>query len=148
MKTMKGSGFISAAAAVAAGLAMLAAPSEIKAQQASSDRFNITLSHPVTIGNKILQPGNYSLEPLTLAGGDAPVLSISSVGANYGLKFQTTAMIVPTLENFNRIQPETRVFLRHIGRRYYFDRIWVKGQEYGYDFPLPKGLKGRGTEVE
>lgn len=138
---MKAIGFLTAALTAAVGLA----------QQTPSDRFVIALSHPVTIGHAILAPGSYSVEPLTLTGGDAPVLSISSIGANYSLKFRTSAMVVPTretLQTYESVQPETRVLLRRIGRRYYFDKIWVKGQEYGYQFPLPKGLKGRGTEVE
>lgn len=139
---------LSAAVALAIGLATLAMPGKIEAQQTASDRFDISLSHPVTIGKKVLQPGNYSLKPVNFAGGDAPALSISLVGPSHAMNFETTAMIVPTLENFDFVQPETRVFLRRIGRRYYFARIWVKGRQYGYDFPLPKGVKGPGTEVQ
>src|SRR5580700_10079182 len=76
----------SAAIALAIGLAALAMPGKIEAQQTASDRFDISLSHPVTIGNKVLQPGNYSLEPVNLAGGDAPALSISLVGQNHDMK--------------------------------------------------------------
>jgi hypothetical protein len=130
------------------GLAMLAAPMKIEAQEKSADRFDISLSHPVTIGNKVLQPGNYSLEPVNIAGGDAPVLSISLVKPDNGLKYETAAMVSPKLEKFNYVQPETRVVLRQIGNSYYFARIWVKGQSYGYNFPLPKGVKGPGTEVQ
>jgi hypothetical protein len=143
MKTMKGTGFTSAAIALAIGLAMLASPNKIEAQQTTNDRFDITLSYPVTIGSKVLQPGNYSVEPLAITGGDTPVLLISG---ERGLKVKTSAMVAPTVEN--RIQPETRVTLHHIGQRYYFDRIWVKGVAYGYHFPLPKGVKEPVTEVQ
>jgi hypothetical protein len=128
------------------GLAMLAAPNKIGAQQMNSDRFDIALSHPVTIGGKVLQPGNYSIEPVNIAGGDAPALSITLIEADNGRTFETTTMIVPTAQT--SIQPETRVILRHVGHSYYFERIWVKGLTYGYDFPLPKGVKGRGREVQ
>jgi hypothetical protein len=143
MKTMKGTGLISAAIALAIGLAMLAAPNKIEAQQTTNDRFDITLSYPVTIGSKVLQPGNYSVEPLTITGGDTPVLLISG---ERGLRVKTSAMVAPTVEN--RIQPETRVTLYHIGQRYYIDKIWVKGVAYGYHFPLPKGVKEPATEVQ
>jgi hypothetical protein len=132
--------------ALAIGLATLAMPGKIEAQQTASDRFDISLSHPVTIGNKVLQPGNYSIEPVTIAGGDAPAVSISMINADNGRMFETTTMIVPTAQT--GIQPETRVLLRHVGHSYYFERIWVKGLMYGYDFPLPKGVKGRGREVQ
>lgn len=136
----------SAAVAVAMGLAILATPTKVDAQQIGTDRFDIALSHPVTIGKKVLQPGNYSIEPVNIAGGDAPALSISLVSPDYGMKFQTTAMIVLTAQT--SVQPETRVLPRHVGHTYYFERIWVKGSTYGYDFPLPKDVKGRGREVQ
>ena len=141
---MKRISFLSSAAiALGIGLCMLAAPDSINAQTPTTDRFDITLSHPVTIGKQVLQPGNYSLNPLDLAGGESPVLSIRS---DNGVKLETSAMMAPSVEN--RIQPETRVILRQIGSRYYFDVIWVKGQAYGYRFALPKGVKGPGTEVQ
>ncbi len=119
---MKNPRFISAAIAIAIGLAMLAVPNSIKAQQTPSDRFDIALAYPVTIGKTILQPGNYSVTPLTIAGGDTPVLSISD---EKGIRLKTTAMVAAAVQN--RIQPETRVLLHHIGNRYYFDTIWVQG---------------------
>jgi hypothetical protein len=143
MKTKKRTSFTSAAIALATGLAMLAAPNKIEAQQTTNDRFDITLPYPVTIGSKVLQPGNYSVEPLTITGGDAPVLLISG---ERGLKVKTSVMVAPTVEN--RIQPETHVTLHHIGQRYYFDKIWVKGVAYGYHFRLPKGVKGPATDVQ
>jgi len=140
---MKSTRFISVAVALAIGLAMLAASNKSEAQTTNNDRFEITLSSPVTLGNKVLQPGTYSVEPLTIAGGDAPVLLISD---EKGIKVKTSAMVAPTAEN--RIQTETRVTLHHIGQRYYFDQIWVKGVAFGYRFPLPKGVKDPGTEIQ
>ncbi len=102
----------------------------------TSDRFDITLPHAVTVGNKVLQAGNYSVKPLNMAGGDAPVLTFR---AENGMIFKTSAMVSPTAEN--RLQPETRVVLRRVGRRYYFDTIWVQGLAYGYRFPAPKNAK-------
>jgi hypothetical protein len=40
----------------------------------------------------------------------------------------------------------THVLLHHIGGKYYFDRIWVKGQNYGYAFKLPKNVIARAGE--
>src|ERR1700735_859985 len=101
------------------------------AQIKPADSFEITVLYPVSIGNKILQPGDYKVEPLTIAGGETPVLLFR--GPN-DTKQQIAAKTVPTVEN--RLQPETRVLYHHVGDRYYFDRIWVKGVAYGYKFEL------------
>jgi hypothetical protein len=119
--------------------AFLAPPAS--AQTKPDDSFEITLLYPVTIGNKILQPGDYKVEPLTIAGGDAPVLLFR--GPN-DTKQQIAAKTIPTVEN--RLQPETRVLYHHVGDRYYFDRIWVKGVAYGYRFELPKNVKAARDE--
>jgi hypothetical protein len=114
-----------------------------KIEAQSSDRAPIGLSHPVTVGTKTLQPGNYSIEQLSIAGGDSPVLVIR--GDN-GMRVQTAVMIAPSVEN--RVQPDTRVVFYRIGHDYYLDRIWVKGWTYGYKFALPKGVKGSEKAVE
>jgi hypothetical protein len=113
----------------------------VSAQTKPADSFEIALLHPVTIGNNILQPGNYKVEPLSIAGGEAPVLLFQ--GPN-DTKQQIAAKTVPTVEN--RLQPETRVLYHHIGDHYYFDRIWVKGVAYGYKFELPKNVKAASDE--
>ena len=119
--------------------AFLAPPAN--AQTKPADSFEITVLHPLTIGNQILQPGDYKVEPLSIAGGYTPVLLFR--GPN-DTKQQIAAKTVPTVEN--RLQPETRVLYHHIGDRYYFDRIWVKGVAYGYKFELPKNVKAARDE--
>ena len=106
------------------------------AQVTSTDIFDITISNQVTIGDKTLQPGDYKVEPLSIAGGDSPVLLFRGGNDN---KVRLAAKVIPTVEN--RLQPETRVLYHHIGDHYYFDRIWVKGLAYGYKFELPKNVK-------
>jgi hypothetical protein len=103
------------------------------------DTFEVYLLHAVSIGRGVLPSGDYKVEPLNIAGGDAPVLIFrdSSNGRE-----QMAVKIIPTLEN--RVQPETRVLYHHIGNRYYLDRIWVKGAIYGYKFELPKNATGAG----
>jgi hypothetical protein len=130
--------------AFAAGVLSLTAALAVtpaRAQVTATDSFEITVSNPVTIGHKTLQPGDYTVEPLNIAGGDAPVLLIR--GKN-DARVRLAAKVIPTVEN--RTQPETRVLFHHIGDRYYFDRIWVKGAAYGYKFELPKNVKSDGQE--
>jgi hypothetical protein len=121
---------------------IFSAPATAKAQSyPSSDTFDVTLSKPITINGKVLQPGKYNMEPLNIAGGDSPVLVIR--GDN-DTRVDVTAMTVPT--SATRPQAYTRVLLHHVGNKYYLDRIWVKGQYYGYKFPLPKNAAARSGE--
>jgi hypothetical protein len=45
-----------------------------------------------------------------------------------------------------RPQTATRVLMHYIVGKYYFDRIWVKSQNYGYTFKLPKNVVARAGE--
>jgi hypothetical protein len=38
------------------------------------------------------------------------------------------------------------VVLHHYGDDYYFDKIWIQGKNYGYEFPLPNAVKSRMRE--
>jgi len=133
--------FSFAAGALLLGLATLAAPCKIEAQPLN-DRVEVNLPYSVTIGDKVLQPGHYRIEELDSVAGASPVLLI--YGDN-GMKFETSAMTIPALQN--RTQPDTRVILHHIGNDYYFDKVWVQGKDYGYEFPLPKSVRERELEA-
>lgn len=105
------------------------------------DRVNVTLPYSVTVGEKTLQPGDYVIQQLSSNSGSSRVLLIYS---NQGMKFETSAMTIPALDN--KTQEDTKVILHHYGPDYYFDRIWIQGKDYGYEFPLPGGVKARETE--
>ena len=138
---MKTRSFTFAASALALGLATLVTPRPIKAQPLW-DRVDVNLPYSVTIGDKILQPGSYVIQQLDSPSGGSQVLLI--YGDN-GMKFQTSALTIPALEN--RTQPDTRVMLHHIGNDYYFDKVWIQGKDYGYEFPLPNSVKMREKEA-
>jgi hypothetical protein len=139
---MKTANLTFAASLLAITLAIFSVPETAKAQSyPSSDIFDVTLSHPVTINGKVLQPGNYNVEPLNIAGGDSPVLVIRG---DKDTRVEVSAMTVATYAT--RPQTYTRVLFHHIGNNYYLDRIWVKGQYYGYKFPLPKNVAARAGE--
>jgi hypothetical protein len=138
---MKTRSFTFAASALALGLATLVAPSQIQAQPLW-DRVDVNLPYSVTIGDKTLQPGKYIIQQLDSPSGGSQVLLI--YGDN-GMKFETSALTIPALEN--RTQPDTRVILHHIGGDYYFDKVWVQGKDYGYEFPLPNSVKMREKEA-
>ena len=121
---------------VALGLAAWNTPS--KAQGPMYDRVNVNLPYTVTIGDRTLQPGDYVIQQLRDQSGNSRVLLIYS---DNGMKFETSAMTIPALDQ--NTPENTKVVLHHFGNDYYFDKIWIQGKDYGYEFPLPDSVKSR-----
>lgn len=129
------------AAALALGAALLVMPGKVQGQGPMFDRVDVNLPYTVTIGDKTLQPGDYVIQQMDSTSGDSRVLLI--YGDN-GMKFETSAMTIPTLDpNTAR---DTKVILHRFGNDYYFDKIWIQGKDYGYEFPLPNSVKQREKE--
>jgi len=127
------------AGVVALGLAAWNTPS--KAQGPLYDRVNVNLPYSVTVGDRTLQPGDYVIQQLRDQGGGSRVLLIYS---DNGMKFETSAMTIPALD---KNTPEsTKVVLHHFGNDYYFDKVWIQGKDYGYEFPVPDSVKSRERE--
>jgi hypothetical protein len=138
---MKSKYFSYGAAALALGAALLVVPGKVQGQGPLYDRVDVNLPYTVTIGDKVLQPGEYVIQQLDSTSGDSRVLLI--YGDN-GMKFETSAMTIPCLDpNTAR---DTRVTLHHFGNDYYFDKVWIQGKDYGYEFPLPNSVKQREKE--
>jgi hypothetical protein len=131
--------FAIAAGALALGLAAWNTPG--KAQGPLWDRVNVDLPYSVSIGDKTLQPGAYVIQQLSSNSGGSRVLLIYS---DRGMKFETSAMTIPALDQ--RTPEDTKVVLHHFGPDYYFDKIWIQGKNYGYEFPLPDSVKSRERE--
>jgi hypothetical protein len=127
------------AGVVALGLAAWNTPS--KAQGPMYDRVNVTLPYSVTIGERTLQPGDYVIQQLRDQGGGSRVLLIYS---DNGMKFETSAMTIPALDQ--NTPEHTSVILHHFGNDYYFDKVWIQGKDYGYEFPVPDSVKAREKE--
>ncbi len=128
-------------AAAALAMAITIAPVAARAQGPLYDRVNVDLPYTVTIGDHTLQPGSYVIRQLDSPGGASRVLLIYS---NNGMKFETSAMTIPALDN--RTPEDTKIVLHHFGPDYYFDKIWIQGKDYGYEFPLPDSVKARERE--
>lgn len=128
-----------AASALALGLVTWITPG--KAQGPMWDVVHVNLPYTVTIGEKTLQPGDYIIQQNRDNGGGSRVLLIYG---NSGMKFETSAMTIPALDpNTAR---DTQVILHHFGNDYYFDKIWIQGKDYGYEFPVPNSVKAREKE--
>src|SRR6476659_7689380 len=136
---MKIGTFAIAAGVTALGLATWMTPG--KAQGPLYDRVNVNLPYAVTVGDRTLQPGDYVIQQLRDQGGNSRVLLIYS---DNGMKFETSAMTIPALDpNTAR---DTKVILHHFGNDYFFDKVWIQGKDYGYEFPLPDSVKARQRE--
>jgi hypothetical protein len=105
------------------------------------DRIHVNLPYTVTLQNKTLQPGDYTIQQLPSAAGDSRVLLFYT---DDGMKFETSAMTIPTLDN--RTPEDTRLVLNHVGEDYYISKIWVQGKDYGYELPVPDSIKARRNE--
>jgi hypothetical protein len=127
------------AAGLALGMALFSAPGN--AQGPLWDVVHVNMPYSVTIGDKVLQPGQYVIQQNRDAGGGSRVMLIYS---NNGMKFETSAMTIPALDPDTA--RDTKVVLHHYGSDYYFDKIWVQGKEYGYEFPVPSSVKSREME--
>lgn len=129
--------------AIAAGVLALGLATSITTANAQGplyDRVNVDLPYTVTIGDHTLQPGNYVIQQLRSATNSRVLLIYS----DNGMKFETSAMTIPALDQ--NTPEDTKVVLHHYGPEYYFDKIWIQGKNYGYEFPLPDSVKARQRE--
>ncbi len=123
------------------GAALVFAAGTASAQGPLYDKVIVDLPYSVSINNTTLQPGHYVIRQFDDPSGGSRILQI--FGDN-GMKLEATASTIPTLDNST---PEkTSVTLHHYGNDYYFDKIWVQGKTYGYEFPLPDAVKAREKE--
>jgi len=138
---MKTKSFAATACAAALALAMWINPGAVQGQP-MYDRIHVNLPYKITLGEKTLQPGDYTIQQLPDNGGGSRVLLFYT---NDGMKFETSAMTIPALD-INTAR-DTKLILGHIGEDYYINKIWVQGKDYGYELPMPKGLKSREKEM-
>lgn len=137
---MKTRSYLNLAGALTLGIAMLSAP-RVQAQPLD-DRVIVEMPYTTTVGHKTLQPGKYIIQRLSSQSGGGRVLLFYS---NDGMKFETSAMTIPALD-INTAR-DTKVILTRVGDDYYYNKIWVQGKQYGYEFPLPKAVRLRQKEL-
>lgn len=111
-----------------------------QAQGPLYDKVIVNLPYTVTVGERVLEPGEYTIRQLPSQGNASRVLLMYKDD----VKFETSAMTIPTLDNST--PEDTKVVLHHIGNDYYFDKIWIQGKNYGYEFILPDAVKARQQE--
>jgi len=136
MKTLK-SANIWALSTVA--FAMLIAPNA--KSQPLDDKVTVTMPYTTTIGHKTLPPGDYMIKRLPSQSGSRILL----VYSDDGMKFETSAMTIPVLDP--DVARDTKIILSRVGDDYYYDKVWVQGKSYGYQFILPKEVRARQREL-
>ena len=136
---MKMTTLLTSAGVVVAGA--IATAGAMFAQGPMYDKVIVDLPYRVTINNTMLEPGHYVIRQLDDPGGGSRVLQIFS---DDGMKLRTSTLTIPTLDN--NTPENTKIVLHHYGSDYYFDKIWIQGKNYGYEFPLPNAVKSRMRE--
>jgi len=128
-----------AVSAAALALAIWTSPASVQAQPLF-DRIHVNLPYKIVLGEKTLEPGEYTIQRLPDNGGARILLFYT----DNGMKFETSAMTIPALD-INTAR-DTKLILNHVADSYYIHKIWVQGKDYGYELPIPKSLKLRETE--
>jgi len=105
------------------------------------DRVMVTLPYPVSVNGTVLQPGDYEIRQHESTAGGSRIVHFFKDG---GMKLETTAMAIPTLDN--RTPEETKLVLDRFGSDYFLNKIWVQGKDYGYEFPIPDSVRLRENE--
>lgn len=107
------------------------------------DHITVRLPEKVQIQDRVLEPGEYVIRQLSATGGPRDVLAIYKDG---GLRLETIVLTVPAVDP--KTPDTTKVVLHRIGKDHYFDKIWIAGKDYGYEFPLPDRVKSRLKEMK
>jgi hypothetical protein len=134
---MKTKSFAALAGTATMGLMMFLIPIS---GQPMYDRIHVNLPYKIMLGEKTLEPGDYTIQRLPDNGGARILLFYT----DNGLKFETSVMTIPTLDPDTA--KETKLVLDHVGEDYYIHKIWVEGKDYGYELPRPKGLEDKQHE--
>jgi hypothetical protein len=104
------------------------------------DGIKVTLPHPVTIDDKVLDPGEYEIRRVSMHQDNA--LRIFNKDK---MVYETNVLTIPA--QAKETPEETKVILHHIGDRYYFDKIWMHGKDYAYEFVLPERVRAEQREL-
>ena len=132
-KLFTSAGVLAASLTYVAGLGM--------AQGPMYDKIIVDLPYKVTVNDSVLEPGHYVIRQFESQAQSSRILQIYT---DNGMKLKTTVQTIPALDN--NTPDSTKVILHHYGSDYYFDKIWVVGKNYGYEFPLPPAVKSRTRE--
>jgi hypothetical protein len=104
------------------------------------DGIKVTLPVAVTVGDTMLDPGEYEIRRVSSVTDQS--LRIFS---NDKMRYETNVLTIPVQDN--KVPEDSKVVLHHIGDAYYFDKIWIEGKTYGYEFILPGDVRALQREL-
>src|ERR1700704_3599821 len=107
------------------------------AQGPMYDKVTVNLPYSITVNGTVLPAGEYVIRQHEDQAGSRGLHFFT----NEGMKLETTAMAIPTVDN--RTPEHTKLVLDHFGSNYYLHKIWVQGKNCGYEFPLPSDIRRR-----
>jgi hypothetical protein len=109
-------------------------------QSNAIDGVKVTLPHPVQIGDRVLDPGEYEIRRASNVTDQ-----IVKIFNNDKMVHETNVLTIP---NEAKDTPEeSKVILHHIGDKYYFDKIWIHGKDTAWEFPLPERVRAEQREL-
>jgi len=117
--------------------------SALMAQGPLNDRIMVKMPYAMNVNGTVLQPGDYEIRQHDSVAGGSRILHFYS---DNGMKFETTAMAIPAVDN--KTPEKTQLELNQYGNDYYLNKIWVQGKNYGYEFPIPDSVKSREREMK
>jgi hypothetical protein len=121
-------------ASVAAAIAAVVLMSTGLMGQGMIDGVRVTLRAPVTIGETVLEPGEYEIRRASSVTDN--VLKIFDKDR---MVYQANVIAIPALSK--ETPGDSKVLLHQVGDKYYFDTIWMHGRSLGYKFVLPEEVE-------
>jgi cell division septation protein DedD len=109
--------------------------------QPLEDKVIVDMPYTTIIGDKTLAPGEYTIRRLPNSPNSRVLMFFSDGGTKFETSAIAHAVYDPTLN------PSSKIVLSRIGDDYYYDKVWVQGKAYGYEFVLPKEVRARMTEL-
>src|SRR5262245_12692442 len=100
-------------------------------QGAMHDRVIVNLPYPVSLQDRMLSPGPYTIEENPSQSKN----NVLHIFSDNGMKLEATVQTIPALDN--RTPANTTVVLERHGNDYYLDKVWIQGKNYGYQFRIP-----------
>jgi hypothetical protein len=92
------------------------------------DIVRVTLPHAATVGSRMLPAGEYTIRGITNENSSSSTLQIrSAAGATYSV------VATRVYETDSKRAYQTEIVLRRAGDNYQLDKIWLEGQDYGYE---------------
>lgn len=105
------------------------------------DRVEVDFDQPVTINtNQTIPAGHYTFQQVRMQGHPRVFRVTDPAGRNVGITAGAASAMYKTASTFE-VPGQTQVILKEVGGKRYLDKIWLQGQNHGYDFSLAEDAR-------